>query len=116
MDCFVASLLAMTVLDPTLLAMTTLGLNCLGCLKIESGVLSSPRKAGTHTPRPLCVNGWSTALFVTNAGGYRTLLFSGPQLEPLLILHFYVRHSDIPSHNYSNYINLHICFSSSFAD
>src|SRR5258708_11086063 len=50
-----------------------------GCLKIESGVLSSPRKAGTHTPRPLWVNGWSTALFVTNAGGYGSLLSQGRQ-------------------------------------
>jgi len=38
-----------------------------------------PAKAGTHTPRPLCVNGWLTALFVTNAGGYGSLLSQGRQ-------------------------------------
>src|SRR5260370_108811 len=42
-----------------LLSMTGDGLSApvdlSGCLKIESGVLSSPRKAGTHTPRLLCV-------------------------------------------------------------
>src|SRR5258708_31522813 len=64
-----------------------------GCLKIESGFLSSPRKAGTHTPRPLWVNGWSTALLVTEAHTselqpphqrlYRLLLVRNPEVRPV---------------------------------
>src|SRR5260370_1956236 len=64
-----------------LLSMTGDGLSApvdlSGCLKIESGVLSSPRKAGTHTPRPPSVNGWSTALFVTHRGWHGTPLSAG---------------------------------------
>src|SRR5258707_9280931 len=66
-----------------LLSMTGDGLSApvdlSGCLKIESGDLSSPRSTDAHTPRPLCCNGRSTALFVTNAGGYGSLLSQGRQ-------------------------------------
>src|SRR6476646_7188625 len=59
----------------------------IGCLAIqqEYKVSSFPRKRGPIRRGPLCVNGWSTALFVTNAGGYGSLLSQGQQQGTLLL-------------------------------